>query len=211
MQENLLRYNFSQKYLLFDVETANLSLTRGLPWQLAFSTAKGKYIINEFERKIWWENYEIKPEIAAMNHFYRPQYEKEARDPLEVLEEFDSYLYDPEYIVVTMNGMGFDGHIHNNWRKILGLKTDYSWMDRHIDILATFRAIQAGAKNPPRDDLLAWQYCWLNHRDRKVKASLSAQLKHYGIPFEEAKKHSANYDVGMTFEVFKKQLFELEI
>lgn len=211
MQENLLRYNFSQKYLLFDVETANLSLTRGLPWQLAFSTAKGKHIINEFERKIWWENYEIKPEIAAMNHFCRPQYEKEARDPLEVLEEFDSYLYDPEYIVVTMNGMGFDGYIHNNWRKILGRKTDYSWMDRHIDILATFRAIQAGAKSPPREDMLAWQYSWLNHRDRKVKASLSAQLKHYGIPFDESKKHSAHYDVEMTFEVFKKQIFELEI
>ena len=211
MKEDLLRYNFSQKYLVWDVESNALNLITTLPWQIAFATAKGKSITNEFERKIWWKDYDIAPEIAMLNHFNRQSYEREARDPAEVLDEFESYLYDPEYIVITMNGMGFDCYLHNNWRKILGRKTDYSWMNRHIDILATFRAIQAGAKSPPRDDLLAWQYCWLNHRDRKVKASLGAQMKHYGLEYSASDHHDPTWDVRSTFQVFLKHLFELEI
>lgn len=211
MVENLLRYNFSQKYLVFDVESNALNLCSTLPWQIGWLTAKGKNITNEFERKIWWENFEIEDNIAMLNHFDRHTYEKEARDPVEVLDEFEGYLYDPDYLVVTMNGMGFDCYVHNTWRKKLGRKTDYSWMNRHIDILATFRAIQAGAKNPPRDDLLAWQYTWLHHRDKKVRASLSAQMKHYGLEYSSDSHHDATWDVRSTFEVFKKQLFELEI
>lgn len=211
MTENLLRYNFSQKYLVFDCETNSLNTITTRVWQLGFLTAQGKKITNEFERKIYWQDFEIDDNVAMLNHFDRQTYEYEARDPVEVLDEFESYLYDPEYLIVTMNGLGYDCAVHNSWRKKLGRKTDYSWMNRHIDILATFRAIQAGAKNPPRDDLLAWQYSWLNHRDKKVKASLSAQLKHYSVPFDEALKHNACMDVRLTFQVFWKQLFELDI
>jgi len=211
MIENLLRYDWNQKYCVFDLETNSLNTITTQPWQIGFLTAQGKKIINEFERKIYWKDFEIEDNIAMLNHFDRQTYEHEARDPVEVLNEFESYLYDPEYLIVTMNGLGFDCAVHNAWRKKLGRKTDYSWMDRHVDILATFRAIQAGAKSPPRDDLLAWQYSWLNHRDKKVKASLSAQLKHYSIPYSEESKHEALMDVKYTFQVFWKQLFELDI
>lgn len=211
MNDSLLRHNFKQKYCVFDFETSNLALVSEKPWQLGYILAEGKIVKKEIERKIFWPNYDIKPEIATMNHFDRQTYESEARDPVGVLDEFESYLYNPEYLVVSMNGFGFDCYIHNNWRKALGRKTDYSWMNRHIDILATFRAIMAGSKTPPKDDLLAWQYSWINHRDRKIKASLSSQLKHYNINFDESKKHEAGYDVEMTFEVFKRQLFELDI
>ena len=208
---DLLRFKFDQKFVVFDGETSNLALTSEKPWQFAWLTAKGKYITNKFERKILWPNYSVAPEIAAMNHFNESQYLREARDPAEVLDEFESYLYDPSYMSISMNGIGFDCHIHNNWRKALGRKTDYSWLDRHWDILAVFRAIQSGAKNPPKDDFLAWQYSWINHRDRKIKASLASQLKHYNIPFNDEVRHNALIDVELTFEVFKKQLFELDI
>ena len=208
---DLLRFKFDQKFVVFDGETSNLALTSEKPWQFAWLTAKGKYITNKFERKILWPNYSVAPEIAAMNHFNESQYLREARDPAEVLDEFESYLYDPSYMSISMNGIGFDCHIHNNWRKALGRKTDYSWLDRHWDILAVFRAIQSGAKNPPNDDFLAWQYSWINHRDRKIKASLASQLKHYNIPFNDQSRHDALVDVELTFEVFKKQLFELDI
>jgi hypothetical protein len=120
-------------------------------------------------------------------------------------------VYDPEYLVISMNGLGFDCFLHNNWRKALGRKTDYSWMSRHIDILATFRAIMAGAKNPPKDDLLAWQYTFLHNRDKKVRASLSAQMKHFGLHYDTALSHDALVDVRYTFEVFWKHLYELDI
>ena len=211
MTDQLLRFNFRQKYLTFDFESRNLAISNETPWQIGYILAEGKFVKKEIERKIFWPDYEVKPEIAAMNHFDRFQYEKEARDPVEVLDEFESYLYDPEYLVISMNGLGFDCFLHNNWRKALGRKTDYSWMSRHIDILATFRAIMAGAKNPPKDDLLAWQYTFLHNRDKKVRASLSAQMKHFGLHYDTTLSHNALVDVRYTFEVFWKHLYELDI
>ena len=82
MTEQLLRFNFKQKYLIWDTETANLSLTTGLPWQLGYILAEGKIVKKEIERKIFWPNYEVKPEIAVMNHFDRQTYDNEARDPV---------------------------------------------------------------------------------------------------------------------------------
>lgn len=211
MNDSLLRFNTRQKYITFDVETANLSLGSGLPWQIGYITHQGKKQTGEFERKIFWPDYQISEKIAALNHFDRYTYENEAREPLEVLEEFEAYLYDPEYLVVGMNSIGFDCHIHNNWRKALGKKTDYSWMNRHLDILPLYRAIHGGAKVADKDDLLCWQYRHLHNRDRKVKASLASQLKYFSIPFDDAERHNALVDVKLTFEVFQKIIWQLEI
>lgn len=211
MNDPLLRFKNQQKYIIWDVETNSLALNGTVPWQLGYITRQGKKQTGEFERKIYWDQYEISDNVAALNHFDRYTYEKEARDPLEVLEQFDALLYDPEYLVVSMNGMGFDCFIHNNWRKKLGKKTDYSWMDRHLDILPLYRAIHAGIKIADKDDLLCWQYRHLHNRDRKVKASLSSQLKYFGIDFDTTKTHDALYDVKLTFEVFQKIIWQLEI
>lgn len=211
MNDSLLRFNNRQKFVTFDVESNSLALNGTLPWQIGYTTHQGKKQTGEFERKIFWPNYEIADNIAALNHFDRYTYEKEARDPLEVLEEFESYLYDPEYLVVSMNGIGYDCHLHNNWRKKLGKKTDYSWMNRHLDILPLYRAIHAGIKIADKDDLLCWQYRHLHNRDRKVKASLSSQLKFFGISFDESLRHEALEDVRLTFEVFQKIIWQLEI
>ena len=62
-----------------------------------------------------------------------------------------------------------------------------------------------------KDDLISWQYRLLNHRDKKVKASQLALLKKYEIPFDEKRLHDAIYDCEMTYKIFKKQLFEIEL
>lgn len=211
MNEDLLRFKNKQKYLVWDLETSNLAISSGLPWQIGYVTAQGKNITGEFERKIWWPEYKMDDQVAMLNHFDRFQYEREARDPKEVLAEFEEYLYDPSYIIVTMNGLGFDQYIHNNWRLALGKKSDYSWNNRHIDIMPVFRAIQMECKRADKDDLFCWQMRYLNSRDRKIKTSLSAQLKHFGIPFDESKKHDAIYDVDLTFQVFQKIIWGIEI
>lgn len=211
MQENLLRYDFNKKYIVLDWETNGLNLLSTLPWQLGFIICQGKSVKQEFERKIWWPDYEMEPEIATLNHFYRPQYEKEARDPAEVLDEIESYLYNPEYLIIGQNLLGFDVFVHNTFRKKLGRKTDYSYISRVIDTKALSMAIQKGAKNPPRDDFTAWQATWLHHRERGIKTSQAHMLKHYGIEHRPESLHDALTDVKMTFEIFKKQIFELEI
>ena len=211
MIENLLRYNFNQKFLVMDWETNGLNLTTTKPWQLGFILCQGKFVKEEFERKIWWPEYPMQPEIAAMNHFFRPQYEKEARDPAEVLDELESYLYDPEYIIIGQNLLGFDVYVHNTYRKILGRKTDYSYINRVIDTKALSMAIQKGAKNPPKEDFMSWQISWLNHRERGIKTSQAAMLKHYNIAHSAEGLHEALTDVKMSFEIFKRQIQEIEI
>jgi DNA polymerase III epsilon subunit-like protein len=62
-----------------------------------------------------------------------------------------------------------------------------------------------------KDDLISWQYRLLNHKDKKVKASQLALLKKYSIDFDEKKLHDALYDVEMTYKIFRKQLFEIEL
>jgi len=62
-----------------------------------------------------------------------------------------------------------------------------------------------------KDNLISWQYRLLNHRDKTVKASQLALLKKYEIIFDERKLHDALYDVEMTYKIFKKQLFEIEL
>ncbi len=113
---DLLRFKFDQKFAVFDGETSNLAIVSEKPWQFAWLTAKGKYVTNKFERKILWKDYSVKPEIAVFNHFDEQQYLREARDPAEVLDELESVLYDPSYMSVSMNGLGFDCYIINNWR-----------------------------------------------------------------------------------------------
>jgi len=211
MTENLLRFRWDQKYIVFDWESANLSLTSGLPWQLGAVICKGKNVIDRIERKLWWPNYEIKDEIAMLNHFNRAQYEREAISPVIVLDELESYLYNPEYLIIGQNVLGFDCYLHNTLRKTLGRKSDYSYINRVIDTKALSMAIQKGAKTAPKDDLLSWQYTWLNHRERGIKTSQGYMLKYYGIEHRAENLHNAIIDVEMTFEIFKKQIFQLEI
>ena len=98
----------------------------------------------------------------------------------------------------------------NVWRKLIGLKSDYSFVNRIIDTRCLAMAI---AKQIPvqHDNFMSWQYKLLNHRDKTVKASQLALLKQYGIEFDASKLHDALYDVEMTYKIFKKQIYDIEV
>lgn len=211
MTDQLLRFNWRQKYITIDVETNSLNLTNTLPWQIAWIVCEGKNITGEFERKVWWPDYQMTDQIAALNHFDRFQYEKEARDPLEVLNELWDYICNPEYIIVGQNLLGYDIFVLNAWRKKLGLPTDYSYINRVLDTKALEMAIVKESKSPPKDDLICWQHSWLTHREKGIKTSQAHMLKKYGIEHDPLRLHSAIYDVKMTFEILKRQLWMLEI
>jgi hypothetical protein len=100
----------------------------------------------------------------------------------------------------------------NVWRKLIGLAPDYSFMERIIDTLCLERAIQSGSpESLDIDDFIYWQYKWLSTRPKGVKASMKACIEKYGLGGDSNKLHDASYDVEKNFEVFQKQLFELEI
>jgi DNA polymerase III epsilon subunit-like protein len=206
----LLRYCFEKKYVIFDVETNGLNLTETLPWQISWITAKGKFVTSEHDHLPYWEGYDMKPEIAAINHFNYSEYKSKGEDPLSVLQNLLSYILNPEYIVVGQNILGFDVYVLNTMMKKLGLKPDYSYIPRCLDTRAIQMAIGTGQKTLDRNDPLK-QYTFLNHRDKKIKASQGAMLKEYNIPHDPALLHGAIYDVKMTFEILKKQIQTIEI
>jgi DNA polymerase III epsilon subunit-like protein len=210
MKDDLLRFDKQQKYIIFDTETEGLNLVHSKPWQIAWIVAQGDNIIEKFDIYIKWDNLKVSEGAAKVTGFSNEYYKRNAIDAKEAFNKFSKYLYDPQYKLIGQNVLGFDVYMINIWRKLIGLKSDYSFIDRIIDTRCLAMAI---AKQIPvkKDDLISWQYRLLNHKDKKVKASQLALLKKYSIDFDEKKLHDALYDVEMTYKIFRKQLFEIEL
>lgn len=210
MKDNLLRFNKKQKYLIFDTETEGLNLINSRPWQIAWIVAEGDRIIEKHDLYIKWDDLNISDDAAKITGFSRQAYDRRSLDPKEVFETFSKYLYDKNNLIVGQNLLGFDVYMINIWRKAIGLKQDYSFVDRIIDTKSIATAI---AKEIPvqKENLLSWQYRLLNHKEKGLKTSQATLLKKYDIPHDPKRLHDAMYDIEMNFRIFRKQLFEIEL
>ncbi len=210
MNESLLRFNKKQKYLIFDTETEGLNLIKSKPWQIAWAVAEGGLIIEKFDKLIFWEDLDVSPDAARITGFDKRFYERNSEDPVDIWNLFSKYLYDDSYKIVGHNLLGFDVYMVNIWRKLIGLGSDYSYVDRIIDTNAVAKAI---AKEAPvdYDNFIYWQYGWSNYRERGLKSSQASLLKKYSIDHDPNKLHCALYDIEMNFKVFRKQLFDIEL
>ena len=213
MKENLLRFNKKQKYIFFDFETCclNLGSTDNKPWQLAFTVIENGKVVKGKDHWIFWSNLKMSKAAAKMTGWTQSKYDQKAGDAHAILEEFESYLYNPEYMNVGHNILGFDIYVHGIYRKCLGKKPDYSYINRSIDTLCLAKAIKNDIKFNKNDDLFSWQYRLNNMIDRKSKKKLIDLCKHYDIPVDESKLHDAMYDIQQNYEVFKKMLWEVNI
>jgi len=211
MTENLLRYNNKQIFCFWDFETESLNNVISRPWQMGLLVATNKEILDRIEKKIWWPDLNISADAALITRFDREQYEREAIDSKEALQIFENIIYDPNIINVGQNTLAFDCYQHNTWRKVSGFSTDYSYINRAFDTKAIFAAIMKDSKCPLKNDLLSWQYAHLNMREKGLKTSLAHQMKHFGLVYDADKHHDALVDVGYTREVFRKQLWQVEI
>ncbi len=143
-----------------------------------------------------------------ITNFDDAKYERLAVDPKKVLDELDEVLYDPSVLVIGQNILNFDIYVHNVLRQLCGKKTDYSYLSRVIDT-----KLLSKAKNSDiafSGDRYLWQ-CKVESGARAGKNSQLAMLKEYGIPFDEKRLHDSLYDVQMTFEIFKKLIWMVEI
>ncbi len=130
MLNNLLRFNKNQKYIVFDFETESLNLFYNKPWQLSFVIATGNKVIEEHDYFIDWPDLKVGEEAAKINHFNLSDYNKSKQDARKVLDCFEGFLYDKDYIIVGHNIIGFDIYIHNIYRRLLGEKQDYTYLER---------------------------------------------------------------------------------
>lgn len=213
MQQNLLRFKDKQKYFLFDLETChlNLSSTDNKPWQIGYILGEGKNIIDMKAHMIKWDELNITEGAARVTHFNRDNYLSRAVDPILILDEIEQYIYNDEYIILGHNILGFDVYIHNIWRRLLGRKTDYSYISRCLDTNALAKSIKLNRNLGKNENLTAFQYRLLDHKEKGLKTNLTVLGKEYGIDFDPEKLHDAGNDVDLNWKIWNKMVWQLEI
>jgi DNA polymerase III alpha subunit (gram-positive type) len=213
MKENLLRFNNKQKYMVFDFETCNLNLTStdNKPWQLAFSVYDGPKLVESKDYYIHWDDLKMSDGARKVTGFTHSTYKKRAEPAEKILDHFEEYLYNDDYIKLGHNILGFDIYIHNIYRKLLGRKADYSYLNRSLDTLCLAKAIAKDIQLNDGDDLLSWQFKLNSIYQRGLRLSLGACCKTYEVDLDPSKLHNALYDIQKNYEVFKKLLWKIEI
>ena len=213
MKENLLRFKNKQKYMVFDFETCNLNLTStdNKPWQLAFNIYEGPNLIESKDYYILWDNLKMSDGAKKVTGFSYSTYKKRAEPADKTLDHLEEYLYNDDYIKLGHNILGFDIYIHNIYRKLLGRKTDYSYLNRSLDTLCLAKAIAKDIQLNDGDNLLSWQFKLNSIHQRGLRLSLGACCKTYEVDLDPSKLHNALYDIQKNYEVFKKLIWKIEI
>ena len=213
MKEELLRFKYKQKYLIFDYETCNLNLGLEInkPWQLGYVIAEGKSIKKEEDSWLSWPDLKVSAGAARVTGFTKNKYDKKKGDPTKALDEFEKYLYNPDYLIIGQNILGFDVYIHNIHRKLCGKSSDYSYINRIVDTNCIARAIKMNINLESDEDFILWQYKLLSHRKKGIKTNLRQLCKDYDIEFKDKSLHDAIYDVKKTHEVLMKMIWDIEI
>jgi len=213
MQKNLLRFQDKQKYFLFDLETCHLNLasTDNKPWQVGYIVGEGKHILEVKSHMIKWSPLNITEGAARVTHFDKKIYEEKAEDPKLIYDILAKYLYNQEYIILGHNILGFDVYLLEIYRKLLGLKSDYSFIHRCIDTNAIAKAIELGVKPREGEDELAFQYSMLNHKQKGLKTNLTVLGNKYKIDFDPEKLHNAEEDVKLNWQIWNQMVWEIDI
>lgn len=211
--DNLLRFKFNQRYVIFDFETEGLSLVSSRPWQVSWGVAEGRKLLSVHNHYIAWEDLNISEKAAAVTRFDKADYIRRREDPFHVFPKLWQDINDENNLLVGHNILQFDIYILNIYRQKLGLPTDYKFLDRCLDTNALSIAVKKGLQPPNANGSvsLSWQYRLLNARERGVKTNMGAMLKHYDIPHESDKLHDAEYDIRKNFELFHKLIQDIEI
>ena len=210
---NLLRHNYENKeFLSFDFETEGLSLFNSRGWDIAWSIYKGKNLVEKHQYFIKWPNLNVSAGAAAVTGFNQKTIDEFGRDPKEICDLFDSYIYNPKYICIGANAIHYDLFIHNTHRREFGLKSDYSYLNRMIDTNAISKAYKLNRKPPTdKDDFIPFQYSMLNFRQKGLKTSNAVMAKELEIKVDDTKFHGALYDAEITFQVFLQLMQKVEL
>lgn len=208
--EDLLRFNYKQKYLILDTETEGLNLLNSRPWQVSWITAQGTYVQKKYDRFAKWNDLNISEDAARITGFDRYKYDSVSENPIDIVNDLWPMLSDPNCLIIGQNILNFDIHILNVLRKNCGLKPDSSYLSRVIDTRALAMAIALGHKQIDKNDTVN-QFKFVNYRDKKIKTSQAALLKQYSIDHDPSKLHDGMYDIEMTFKIFTKQIQEIDI
>ncbi|RTK99136.1 MAG: hypothetical protein EKK57_10225 [Proteobacteria bacterium] len=212
MVPNLLRYNKKQKYILFDFETENVNLAiENKPWQLGYIIGKGDDIISVKNDYIDWSDLNISEDAARITKFDINKYNVLKKPALPILLEFESYIFDPEYIVLGHNVNNFDIYLHQLYRAKLGLKKDYSYLPRLIDTNSLFKAYKLGITKISTNNYYSECIKYSNYIQKGLKSSLETCARELNVECNKEDLHDAEKDTIINFAVWNKLKWLIEI
>lgn len=209
---DLLRYKKEQKFVCWDKETCHLNLcVDNYPWQVAWIIATQDKIYERHNYFINWGNkLKVSEGAARATGFDQRVVNKYGKDPKEVYLKYRETIGNKNYLLVGHNLLNFDVYIEKLWCKELGLKHSWDYLDRLIDTNAIAKAIHKNIKID-RENFLPWQYKLLGHVEKGLKTNIGFLTKKYNLEVDETRLHKADYDVEKNFEIWKKQMWEIEI
>ncbi len=209
--KDLIRYQIDNlEFTVLDAETEGLNLYFDRPWQMGWLECKGKNIVKVQNRYLWWDDFRISKGAAAVTKFNYDEYKDKAEDPKKVYEEFHDQVYDSNKYHIAHNYLKIDLYMINTWRRGIGLKPDYSFVnEKLIDTDALEKGIIKGMQ--PQTPRIQWYYKLSSLLEKGLKSNLGLCARKYGIKLDESLQHKAEYDIILNWEVFKCQLWQIEI
>ncbi len=206
----LLRFS-DRKLCLFDFESSRVNLQMdNLPFQCSFLVVDRQRVHSTSDYYLnWGPGFKMSKGAAQITRFNQA-WITNGHDPEFVLDAFESYATDPEYLLLGHNILGFDVPLWNLWREELGRKREWSMLPRVIDTHLLSRAYKEGWK-PDRGDLLSWQYKVSAAHRKGVKTNLTAMCKELGVEIDETKTHDGLYDLQLNVQVYWKLIHLMEI
>lgn len=208
--ENLFR--FSRKpYIVLDTETESLNLLNSRPWQIGFLVIENKKVVETIDMHVFWDDLNISKDAARITKFNLQEYKHKAKPAEECWDILKNYLYN-DYFIVGQNLLNFDIYQIKSLQKAVTGTYDYDYLTKCFDTVALGRANKAGERKiASGENILAWQYRWMNNRGKHLKASLPVLCRDLDIPYEADQHHNAIYDVIKTHEIFEKLIQLVEI
>lgn len=210
--EDLLRFNNQQKYCVIDTETFNLCLMHeNPPWQVGWLiTTKDKILSSHNHFINWQDRFRMSQGARIATGYDHSVILTKGETPELVWSKLEVFLNDPSYIFVAHNFFGFDYHILNQWARYIGKPSIEFILSRAIDTNCLAKAIKLGLKIQ-NEDRLGFQLKMSSFHKKGIKTSLGTLVKEYQINLGNEKFHTADFDILANYEIFKKQLWEIDI
>lgn len=205
------RQDTDLKYIVIDTETESLNLRYSRPWQCAWLVVEKGKIIEEHNHFIYFKDLYVSEGAAKHTGFSEKKYKELAEDPIKVGKILENYLYN-DYYIIGQNYLFFDAYQIATWFRECGLNVNFDYIKKIYDILALGRAYKKNVKFPDKkEDIIYWQYQWINYRERGLKARLGDLCKTFDIDYSEELAHDGLYDSYRTDEVFRKLYWSMDI
>lgn len=156
---------------------------------------------------------EVSPGAAAITRFNYYDYKNKAINPRKAYDRMAKYLFDPSFLIVGSNIHRFDIMVIGVLQEYLGLKKDYSFVPRCLDLQCIFKGIQLGYKEIPSDPIerSCWMYRMANYHQRGMKSSTKFMCQNLGLEYDGERAHDASYDNLLNFNILQALIWRIDI